>query len=179
VFPSGVITFSVRSPTGCSSQYDVSLWYNRWVCEKDVPELLYDPPLINRLIPELGQLFWMYPADPAVINQAFVGQAADPLPEQRLIFHWDQSQDFLATFNIEGAGNLDATLYDAGGSPIAGTGLVVCAPVTSSKQISVTNLPAGWYAMEIGNGDFATYFDVTFNVQIRSIYLPVVLRAHP
>ncbi len=192
-FPSGTITISVRSPTGCRSQYDLYFSYNRWYYEKEAPDILFDPPIIKRLVPELGNLFWMFPADPEVINQAFVGQSPDQLPEQRLIFHWDQEHDFLATFNIEGGGNLDATLYDAGGNPVASAGPAVVSvaagqessrepglsgvSITNTKQISVTDLPAGWYALNVGNGDFPTYFEVTFNVL--RVYLPLILRDYP
>lgn len=180
-FPGSVITFSVRSPGGCQSEYDLQFWYNRWFCEKDVPELFYDPPIVKRLMPELRSLSWMFPADSEAINRAFVGQAPE-LPEQRLIFHWDRRGDFLATFNIEGAGGLEATLYDAANNPLSDTGplrhflLHADAALTSTQQISVTGLEAGWYALDIGGGEFPTYFELTFNEAPYHIYLPLILR---
>lgn len=182
-FPSGVITFSVRSPSGCQSEYDLWFWYSRWNCSMDAPDILFDPPKFRRLVPELGNLFWMFPGDPEMINQVFVGQAPEPLPEQRLIFHWDYERDFQATFDIEGS-NLDVTLVNADGNPIANAGSLSYlwanalgeTAVTSTRQINVADLPAGWYALDIGNGDFPTYFEIAFNALPNHISLPLVMR---
>jgi xanthosine utilization system XapX-like protein len=177
-FPTGAVTLSVRSPTGCRSQYDLYFSYHTWFCKIEIPPLLFDPPRTRRIVPELGDLTWMFPADPEVINLAFAGQI-DALPEQRLIFHWDHTRDFVAAFQIEGAGGLNATLVNAANQPVASAlapGMLAATVPTSTMQIGVPNLPAGWYALDIGGGAFPTYFQVTFNELGRRIYLPVVLR---
>ena len=116
-----------------------------------------------------------------MINSAFVGQAPDALPEQRAIFEWQETGDFLAALHAEGIGNLDATLYDAEGDPVAGTmgisrrGEGVA--ISTNKQISVSELPSGWYALGFHSGTFPTYFDVTFGPPLdRRVYLPLMLR---
>ena len=46
-------------------------------------------------------------------------------------------------------------------------------------QISAAGLEAGWYALNVGGGDFPTYFGVTFNTAPVRVYLPLVLRNSP
>jgi len=162
--------------------YDADGRYNRWYARLDAPEILFEPPLLNWLLPALGSFPWLYPADPEMINDAFVGRAPDPLPEQRVIFEWEQTGDFLAALNAEGTGNLEATLYDAEGDSVAGTmGMIrqsESATSSSAKQISVTDLPAGWYALGFHSGTFPTFFDVTFGApQDHRVYLPLMLRS--
>jgi len=181
-FPSGQITLSVRGLTGCRSKYELHFRYNRWYARLDAPEILFEPPLLNWLLPALGSFPWLYPADPEMINDAFVGRAPDPLPEQRVIFEWEQTGDFLAALNAESTGNLEATLYDAEGDSVAGTmGMIrqsESATSSSAKQISVTDLPAGWYALGFHSGTFPTFFGVTFGApQDHRVYLPLMLRS--
>lgn len=161
-FPSGQITLSIRSPTGCRGQYDLYIWYNRWVTRIDAPEILYDPPLIKRLIPTLDQFHWLFPWDPTLIDHRFTSGVTDPLPAQRAIFPWDHTRDFVATLTTEAGRALNVTLVDATGAPVRQASKAVKGP--GLQQISVPNLPAGWYALDFENGDFPTYFDVSFNV---------------
>jgi hypothetical protein len=102
------------------------------------------------------------------------------LPGQRAIFHWQQGGEFLANLNIEGAGNLNATLIGASGSPIASTASLAQGQLQASggnsKQIHVADLPPGWYALEFNDGTFPTYFDVTVNKPSLPVYLPLVVR---
>ena len=174
-----VFTISVKNTTGCLSNYRLYASYTEAYCRIDVPELLYDPPLINRIVPELKDLAWMFPGDPDLINKGYVGLGPEQLPEQRVIFHWDESGDFEATLNILGLGNLDGILYGADGEPIANTGASISASdengtlSTNSKQINVADLPAGWYALGLNNGDFPTFFNVDFNVP-EPLFLPII-----
>jgi hypothetical protein len=178
IFPSGQITFSVRSPNSCRSSYNLTLNFNKWDCEFEAPNLLVDAPLFKRILPELEDFSWMFPADPAMINRAFTGQAPAELPEQRLLFEWKQAGDFQSFFDIQGFGNLNATLYNASGNPIASAGMVsrqARSPGTANrKELSVPDLPAGWYALGFNQADFPTWFKVTFNIP--RVFLPVVYR---
>jgi hypothetical protein len=176
---SDVFTVSVKNTTGCLSEYRLYASYSVAYCEIDVPEILYDPPLINRVIPELMDFAWMFPGDPELINKGYVGQGPDQLPEQRVIFHWDESGDFKATLNILGLGDLNATLYGPNGEPIASTGPAMTVSnfheksTINAKQIDVPDLPAGWYALGLNEGEFTTFFNVDFNVPER-LYMPII-----
>lgn len=136
------------------------------------PPLLYDPPIMKRLVPELRSLVWMFPADPEIISQVYVGQGPAQLPAQRLVFHWDQTGDFQANVNVMGRGTLGATLYNGEGNPVANTRQLY----SQSPNISVAGLAAGWYAMDIEGETFPTYFEVSFGEPPNHIFLPVVLR---
>ena len=90
---SDYFTVSVKNTTGCLSEYRLYASYSKADCRIDVPELLYDPPLINRIVPELKDFPWMFPDNPDLINKGYVGLGPEQLPEQRVIFHWDESGD--------------------------------------------------------------------------------------
>jgi hypothetical protein len=72
---------------------------------------------------------------------------------------------------------LNALLVNAANEPVARarTLRAAGAALTSTLQVSATNLPAGWYALDMG-GSFPTYFQVRFSEPGRRIYLPVVMR---
>ena len=183
-FPSGVITIGVRSPTGCQSEYDLYFNYSTGYCTKDLPKLLTDPPRFRWVIPALDRMFWMFPRDPLLVNQMFLGQGPE-LGQQRVIFEWTREGDFQATFNVESATGLGATLLDAGNNPLTGFGplqpAATGAPrstsgVTVTQVLSVADLPAGWYAIDIGEGAFPTYFEIDFKPPPVGVFLPLVLR---
>jgi hypothetical protein len=48
--------------------------------------------------------------------------------------------------------------------------------VTVTQVLSVTDLPAGWYAIDIGEGAFPTYFGIDFVLPPKTWFLPLVLR---
>jgi photosystem II stability/assembly factor-like uncharacterized protein len=178
IFASGQITFSVRSPNSCRSSYDLLMDFTPWDCEYEAPNLLVDAPLFKHIIPELGDFAWMFPVDPAMINRAFTGQAPAELPEERMIFEWPRGGDFQSIFNIEGFGNLNAVLYDANNNPLASSAPMMLgnapAGTTSREQITVNDLPAGWYALGFSQANFPTWFNVQF--WLPRIVLPVVMR---
>jgi hypothetical protein len=159
------------------------LWYNVAYCRRDTPEFLTDPPLFRWIVPELDDLLWMFPDDPLMIDQTFLGQQPE-LDPQRLIFEWENTGDFQATFNVEGARGLAATLIDAEGNELASFGPLqpslrastAVGGVTVTQVLSVTHLPAGWYAIDIGEGAFPTYFGIDFVLPPKTWFLPLVLR---
>ncbi len=50
---------------------------------------------------------------------------------------------------------------------------------SSGPQLSVSGLPAGWYALEFSGGTFPTYFEVAFkapDIDHHTVYLPLTLK---
>ncbi|MFQ5526717.1 MAG: DNRLRE domain-containing protein [Thermoanaerobaculia bacterium] len=170
LFPTGRVTLSARGLTkGCHTEYALNFWYNTTYSEIAAPPILFDPPFFNWVLPALGDFDWLFPADPELIDRGFVGQAPDPLPEQRAVFRWESAGDFLATVSVEGTGHLEATLYDSEGNsiaeaiPLGQSGPNEDAPPSRKRQIHVSDMPPGWYAVGFGRGSFPTYFTVTFD----------------
>jgi len=178
IFPSGQFTFSLRSPNNCRSSYSLSVNFQKWYCEMDAPNLLTDPPLFKRIIPEMEDFTWMFPSNPVMINKGFTGQAPASLDEERVIFEWESQGDFKSTFHIHGFGNLNATLYDANNNPLASSAPLIqgnqATGTASLEELNVDNLPAGWYALGFSQADFPTWFDVQF--WLPRLYLPVLYR---
>ncbi len=167
-FADGRITFSVRCPMSCLPRYDLWIWYRGWIQPTGDPKLNYDPPL-RRLVPELGDFPWLFPSDPRAIESGYLGRGGEPFPEEGTVFQWKGGSDFLATIGIEGAGDLQAALYDAAGRAIA-RAAPARAPGEgagggqggggSAKVLSAPGLPAGWYMLGVKGGAFPTYFEV-------------------
>jgi photosystem II stability/assembly factor-like uncharacterized protein len=183
-FPSNQITIGVRSPTGCQSQYDLYFYFRTAYCTSDVPKLLTDPPRFRWVIPELDRLLWMFPGDPLLIDRIFSGQSSELTP-QRLIFKWPRAGDFAASFSVENPTGLAVTLVDAQNNPLASfssqhsaglAALGMADAVTVTQVLSVPMLPPGWYALDIGDGAFPTYFEIAFKEPPPGVFLPLTLR---
>ena len=91
----------------------------------------------------------------------------------------------LATFNVENASGPGATLLDAENNPLASFGphqqLTGATPgsagvQTTTQVLSMAALPPGWYAIDIGEGAFPTYFEIDFKPAPRAVFLPLVMR---
>ena len=174
-FKDGVLILRIRDLTGCRAKYSLHFWYNEWVAVKDVPDLLYDPPLFNRVVPEFGDFPWVFPADPGLIDRGFVEELGE-LPEQRVTFPWQTGGDFATTIAVGGGRDLNLTLYNDQNQAIA-TGKALASSADGSvtiKGIDYANLPAGWYALGFHGGTFPTFFRVDAGGMNERTLLPII-----
>ncbi len=174
-FTDGTLILRIRDPNSCRASYDVHFSYTHWLARKYVPKLLYEPPLVNRIVPEFGDFPWMYPADDDLIRRGFLEPLGE-LPEQRVTFPWHTTGDFEVTVSIGGGRGLDFTLYDSKNQPIAQSGLLAQSADGSStlKSIAYADLAAGWYAIGFHGGTFPTFFNVIAGGMHERTLLPIV-----
>ena len=182
-FPDGHVRFSVRAKDGRRNFYRLTLDYRRWNSYSNVPYWVWDltdPPLINRVVPEMGWLEHIFPADPVVIDQWFNGEAPDPLPAEYGVLDWTQSGPFDAYLSTLADHALEMRLYNGeqqliAETAIGGAGQLACAEAEEPGHIHLDELPAGEYVFAFGPGDFGTIYSVKVESQTGAVYLPFVV----
>jgi|GEM_PF-1985537 len=181
-FPNGKVRFSLRAKDGRRNFYRISLDYRRWNTYVDVPLWLWtltDPPLIKRIVPEMGWLEHLFPQDPLIIQRWFDGDAPDPLPAEYGVMEWPGGpfDGFLATQNGRW---MEMTLFNVDHEPLAQTAVNAPGRRSSAEEghIHLDDLPPGIYVFGLGPGDFGTVYAVRVGPEPagQMIYLPAIQR---
>lgn len=169
-FKNGHIFFSIRGKNGQrKTSYSVTLHYTQWKVLHNIPSWVWtlpEPPLLRIFPPFRGQIPWIYPSNPEIINRVFSGEPFDDLPIEYGIIYWEEQQDFDLYLSTKEPGHhLDIKLYDVerqviGKSEIGDDGV--------EGHIHLPQLSPGTYLLGIGPGDFATMYSVSIGPELQS-----------
>lgn len=185
-FPDGHVRFSVRAKDGRRNFYAAWLHYahSTSYITTNVPPWaweLTDPPLIRRLVPDVGWMDGYYPSNPDIIDQFLAGTAPDPLPLEYGVFAWEETRDLDLYLRTVAGHHMHVTLYNAGQQIIGETqvggepAMRGQAAAADDGHIHVPDLPPGTYVLAWG-GDFTVYSISIGELQSSQVYLPLVMK---
>jgi len=175
-FSGGRLIFSVADGNGYRNFYNIGIHYTLASSTARIPNVFddVDPGAVRALPPEHeGTLPWMFPSDPAVIEQYMQGQLTGDIPAEYAVFGWEQAQNFDLRLMTEGDQDISLTLYNENRQMVAQTDIgpqMETAALALGDQdyspdeghIRVAAMPAGTYVLEFSGAEFGTVYSLSF-----------------